>query len=875
MPGPTGNEATIFSHLRCGRNGCNRTFKSQRAKTTHIRAMHSHANYVSHTSSDNSDDEVQPGDQPQVVPDDDGGELDSELDTPASPVPAPDDNDPLDNPEVPAIGLGRGAYTFHPHLNGRKCDAEGNFLPPGSAPDPRTTTAPGNFSPFKDATQFLLADFLYRKAEMSAHDISYLMELWAFNMLKHNSFGPFSDSQQLYAAIDAISKSDVRWQAMNVGYAADIPDDVPDWQTRSYQVVFRDPAECIEKAILDNPDFADQFDTAPYKHYASGCHWYTNFFSGNFAWRHCDRIYADNPATTGALYVLLILGSDKTTVSVATGHEEYHPLYVSVGNLQNVARRAHRNTVIPIGFLAIPKPDRKDDKDPAFQTFKKQLFHQSLTTILQSLKSAMTDPVIKRCPDGHYRRVIYDLGPYIADYPEQVMLSGIVQTWCARCQSIPEDLNGKNQSRRIRQWTNLLCEAHPSRVLWTEFGIDDDVVPFTQDFPRADIHKLIAPDILHQLIKGTFKDHLVEWVGNYLIEKQGENRANVIMDEIDKRITAAPTFPGLRRFPQGRRFKQWTGDDSKALMKVYLSAIADFVEPQVVQCLEAFMEFCYIVCRSEIGDDNIALLREKVAEFHEHREVFRRARVREDFSLPQQHSLCHYPYLIAEFGVPNGLCSSITESRHISAIKKPWRRSNRYKALGQMLLINQRLDKLAAARADFAERNMLPPIHAPPPTRIPDPVPDDPERGDDEAGPEQSPCPTVLKYPRKLQDLTDKLNMPDLPLLARQFLYFQLNPGEEGVPDEAEYPDIVGQVHVFHSATATFYAPSDDSGLQGMRREIIRSTPSWHEQPGMQGMTIGRIHLFFRFKFEGTAYPCVLIDRFACVGVAAGRIRYG
>lgn len=34
------------------------------------------------------------------------------------------------------------------------------------------------------------------------------------------------------------------------------------------------------------------------------------------------------------------------------------------------------------------------------------------------------------------------------------------------------------------------------------------------------------------------------------------------------RIAAAPHFPGLRRFPEGRGFKQWTGDDSKALMKV-------------------------------------------------------------------------------------------------------------------------------------------------------------------------------------------------------------------------------------------------------------------------------------------------------------------
>ena len=36
------------------------------------------------------------------------------------------------------------------------------------------------------------------------------------------------------------------------------------------------------------------------------------------------------------------------------------------------------------------------------------------------------------------------------------------------------------------------------------------------------------------------------------------------------RIGAAPQFPGLRRFPEGRNFKQWTGNDSKVLMKVML-----------------------------------------------------------------------------------------------------------------------------------------------------------------------------------------------------------------------------------------------------------------------------------------------------------------
>lgn len=44
----------------------------------------------------------------------------------------------------------------------------------------------------------------------------------------------------------------------------------------------------------------------------------------------------------------------------------------------------------------------------------------------------MTKPCVLRFADSHYRRVIFGLGPYIGDYPEQVQLACIVQGWCAR-----------------------------------------------------------------------------------------------------------------------------------------------------------------------------------------------------------------------------------------------------------------------------------------------------------------------------------------------------------------------------------------------------------------------------------------------------------
>lgn len=128
----------------------------------------------------------------------------------------------------------------------------------------------------------------------------------------------------------------------------------------------------------------------------------------------------------------------------------------------------------------------------------------------------------------------------------------------------------------------------------------------------------------------------------------------------------------------------------------------------MVQSLRYLIEFCYIV-RQDVQTTTTLIELEKTLElFHDAREVFIKTGIREPGSVPpRQHSLVHYPHLIREFGSPNGLCSSITESKHIKAVKEPWRRSNRWNALSQMLVTNQRLDKLAASETIFKSKHML------------------------------------------------------------------------------------------------------------------------------------------------------------------------
>ena len=122
----------------------------------------------------------------------------------------------------------------------------------------------------------------------------------------------------------------------------------------------------------------------------------------------------------------------------------------------------------------------------------------------------------------------------------------------------------------------------------------------------------------------------------------------------------------------------------------------------MVKTVAALIEFCYLVRRNVISETALEQIQGTLDRFHWHREIFCEVGICPDgFSLPWQHSLAHYVFSITQFGAPNGLCFSITESKHIKAIKRPYRRSGRNKLLGQMIITNQRIDKLAATRTYF------------------------------------------------------------------------------------------------------------------------------------------------------------------------------
>ncbi len=129
-----------------------------------------------------------------------------------------------------------------------------------------------------------------------------------------------------------------------------------------------------------------------------------------------------------------------------------------------------------------------------------------------------------------------------------------------------------------------------------------------------------------------------------------------------------------------------------------------------------------------------------------------------------------------------------------------------------------------------------------------------------------------------------KLELPDFPQLIHRFLYNQIFPNACIPASQVSIdacPVFEGNISIFYSACAIFHAPSDPSGPCSMRQEYIQATPSWQkgcaqydcifislqpELPGMQGLGVACVFLFFSITHWNTCYPCVLIQWFSLIG---------
>ncbi|KAG2036149.1 hypothetical protein BDR03DRAFT_983111 [Suillus americanus] len=187
------------------------------------------------------------------------------------------------NIPTPVLNPEETYQDYHLELNGQICDEHGQFIHPDAPPPPFTSRECGDWTPFRDCTEFETAD-----------DIDKLMYLWGQTLVHHRDTPPFSDHKDLYSTIDAIPLGEVPWESFTMKFNGEgsVPSDsdleaCPLWMDTPYTAWFQDPHAMICN-MLANPDFKDEMEYVPY------CEWkgeegdtkqqWHNVMSGDWAW---------------------------------------------------------------------------------------------------------------------------------------------------------------------------------------------------------------------------------------------------------------------------------------------------------------------------------------------------------------------------------------------------------------------------------------------------------------------------------------------------------------------------------------------------------------------------------------------------------------
>ena len=128
----------------------------------------------------------------------------------------------------------------------------------------------GDWTPYNDWKEFETVYFLFTYEQMSAKHIDKLFNIWEASLVKFDAAPPFTNSDDMYNAIDLTPYGDAQWESFTIYY--NITKDPPRNQapavqkTAEYDSWFHNLCKLIHN-IIANCAFDGEFNYTPYQEY--------------------------------------------------------------------------------------------------------------------------------------------------------------------------------------------------------------------------------------------------------------------------------------------------------------------------------------------------------------------------------------------------------------------------------------------------------------------------------------------------------------------------------------------------------------------------------------------------------------------------------